>query len=109
VLISGKAEVLSETLAKHFECFGKPRTEIRAIDDELCHHSPASFWQLQVWPILPTDNLELEWIKKICLKHALPSPEGGGLNESIKFTSMDVWLAFKEWFYPNSTSNTSNN
>ena len=100
VVVSGKADVLNETLVTHFECFGKPRSEIRAIDDELCHHSPASFWQLKVWPIASTDNLELEWIKKMCLKHALPSPDGGGLNEYIKFTSMDTWKAFKDWFYP---------
>lgn len=98
--VSGKAEVLSKTLAEHFECFGKPRTEIRAIDDELCHHSPASFWQLKVWPIASTENLELEWIKKICLKDALPSLDGGGLNENIKFSYKDTWLAFKKWFYP---------
>ena len=61
IIVLGKADVLHETLVKHFECFGKPRSEIQAIDDELCHHSPASFWQLKVWPIASTENLELEW------------------------------------------------
>lgn len=103
--VSGKAEVLSKTLAEHFECFGKPRAQIRAIDDELCHHSPSSFWQLKVWPIADTENLELEWVKMICLKNALPSPDGGGLNESIKFTHHDNWLSFKQWFFPPSNSN----
>lgn len=93
--------MLSQTLMKHFECFGKPRSEIQAIDDELCHHSPASFWQLQVWPVEDNENLELEWIKKLCLKDALPSIDGGGLNESIKFTGMETWKDFKKWFYPN--------
>ena len=95
--------MLSERLIKHFECFGKKRSEIQAIDDELCHHSPASFWQFKVWPIASTEDLELEWIKKMCVKDALPSPDGGGLNESIKFTSMKTFNAFKKWFYPDNT------
>ena len=107
IIVSGKADVLHDTLITHFECFGKPRSEIRAIDDELCHHSPASFWQLKIWPIASTENLELEWIKKICLKASLPSPDadGDGLNESIKFTSMNTWTVFKDWFFPKNTDN----
>ena len=57
----------------HFECFGKPRSEIQAVDDLLCHHSPANFWQLQVWPIADNKSLELEWIKKVCVKDSLIS------------------------------------
>lgn len=54
-----------------------------------------------MWPIASTENLEIEWIKKICLKDALPSPDGPGLNENIKFTSVNNYKTFKTWFFPN--------
>ena len=97
----GKADILHKKLAEHFECFGKPRASIQAIDDELCHHSMASFWQLQVWPLNDTDNLEVEWAKKVCNKDAMHSPDGRGLNENITFTNKSNWIEFKKWLNPN--------
>ena len=100
-LFLGKADILHKTLADHFECYGKPRVSIQAIDDELCHHSMASFWQLQIWPLADSENLELEWAKKVCNKNSIRTPDGRGLNESIKFTQMSNWIEFKKWFNPN--------
>jgi len=99
-LFLGKADVLHETLAEHFECYGKPRPAIKAIDDELCHHSMASFWQLQIWPLADSENLELEWAKKICSKNSIHTPGGRGLNESVKFTQKSNWVEFKKWLNP---------
>ena len=45
----GKASVLHEELDKHFDCFSKKRKEIREIDDELCHHTEMSGWEINVW------------------------------------------------------------
>ena len=100
---SGKAKVLHAALAEHFECFGKPRSSIREIDDELCHHSMASQWQLKIWPLADSDNLEVEWAKKVCNKESLPSSpdDESGLNESIKFTHKHNWVEFKKWLNPN--------
>ena len=47
----GKASVLHIELCKHFDNFGKKREEIREIDDELCHHTDASGWEITVWPL----------------------------------------------------------
>ncbi len=41
--------MLHEELSKHFDCFNKKREEIREIDDELCHHTEMSGWDLTVW------------------------------------------------------------
>ena len=46
-MIVGKAEVLHEELVKHFDCFGKMRKEIREIDDELCHHTTSTEWEVR--------------------------------------------------------------
>ncbi|XP_065884485.1 uncharacterized protein [Dysidea avara] len=97
----GKADILHKTISEHFECYGKPRASIQAIDDELCHHSMASFWQLQIWPLADSENLELEWAKKVCSKNAIHTPDGHGLNESIKFTETSNWIEFKKWLNPN--------
>ena len=93
--------MLHTTLAEHFECFGKSKASIRVIDDELCHHSFASQWQLQIWPVPDSVNLEVEWAKKVCLKESLQSSDESGLNESIKFTHKDNWVDFKKWLNPN--------
>ena len=47
----GKANVLHVELCKHFENFAKKREDIREIDDELCHHTDASGWEITVWPL----------------------------------------------------------
>ena len=47
----GKADVLHVELCKHFDGFGKKREDIREIDDELCHHTDASGWEITVWPL----------------------------------------------------------
>ena len=96
----GKAKVLHATLAEHFECFGKPKASIREIDDELCHHTDAWDWQLEIWPLADFDNLEVEWAKKVCVKESLRSSDERGLNESIKFTHKDNWVKFKKWLNP---------
>ena len=43
----GKAEDLHEELMKLFDCFGKTRKEIREIDDELCHHTTSTGWEVR--------------------------------------------------------------
>ena len=47
----GKANVLHEEMTEHFDKFGKKRTEIREIDDELCHHTDMAGWEITVWPL----------------------------------------------------------
>lgn len=47
----GKAQVLHEELSKHFDQFEKKRRLIKAIDDELCHHTSIAGWDLVVWPL----------------------------------------------------------
>lgn len=100
-LYIGKAEVLFEELLKHFECFGKRRTEIREIDDELCHHTDISGWELKVWVINTNEDIEVEYGKKVIEYDALTSPSGIGINEHMTFTSMDTFDTFWEWLSPN--------
>ena len=38
---------------KHFDNFGKPRKQICEIDDELCHHTEASGWDVRYYVYLP--------------------------------------------------------
>ena len=47
----GKANILHIELSKHFENFGKKKEDIRQIDDELCHHTDASGWDITIWPL----------------------------------------------------------
>ena len=97
----GSAEVLSDALCKHFECFGKPRGEIGEIDDELCHHTDSSEWEITVWE-LQTQDLEVETAKKVIEQEALVTKESQkGLTEKINFTSMAAFDKFWEWFSPN--------
>ena len=96
----GKAEVLHKELCRHFDCFGKRREEIREIDDELCHHTDASGWDITVWPLGPLQNLEVEWSKKIIEHDSLQTKETG-LNHDMKFTSMTNFDLFWQWFSPN--------
>ena len=96
----GKAEVLHKELSLHFDCFGKPRGQIRGIDDELCHHTDAAGWSIMVWPLLEDQVLEVEWNKKIIEQGSLQSSEEVGMNE-LEFTSMDNWDKFGKWFWPN--------
>ncbi|KAL5460519.1 hypothetical protein EMCRGX_G033970 [Ephydatia muelleri] len=95
----GKAEVLHKELSLHFDCFGKPRGQIRGIDDELCHHTDAAGWSITVWPLLEDQVLEVEWNKKIIEQGSLQSSEEVGMNELV-FTSMDNWDKFEKWFWP---------
>jgi len=102
MFFTGKADVLHCTLAEHFECFGKPKASIREIDDELCHHTDAWDWHLEICPVDDCDNLEVEWAKKVCVKGSLQSLDNDiGLNKSIKFTHKDNWVKFKSWLNPN--------
>ena len=73
------------------------------IDDELCHHSMASQWQLKIWPLADSDNLEVEWAKEVYTKESLPSSpdDESGLNESINFTHKNNLVEFKKWLNPN--------
>ena len=43
----GKTDNLTEELTKHFESFGQKRHLIREIDDELCHHTDSSGWNVR--------------------------------------------------------------
>lgn len=45
----GKANILHVDLSKHFDCFGKSKRDIKEIDDELCHHTEMSGWEITVW------------------------------------------------------------
>ena len=38
---------------KHFDNFGKPRKQICEIDDELCHYTEASGWDVRYYLYLP--------------------------------------------------------
>ena len=38
---------------KHFDNFGKSRKQICEIDDELCHHTEASGWDVRYYLYLP--------------------------------------------------------
>lgn len=98
----GKAEVLHTEVMKHFECFDKKREEMREIDDELCHHTESSGWEISVWPLQPDQDLEAEWAKKIIENNSLSSrEESGKLNETLPFSSMNAVDKFWEWFSPN--------
>ena len=97
----GTANVLSDVLCKHFECFGKSRGEIREIDDELCHHTDSSGWEFTVWE-LQTQDLEVETAKKVIEQEALFSKESQkGLTEKLSITSMAAFDKLWEWFSPN--------
>ena len=95
----GKAEVLHKELSSHFDCFGKPRGQIRGIDDELCHHTNAAGWSITVWSLLEDQVLEVECNKKIIEQSSLQSSEEMGMNELV-FNSMDSWDKFEKWFWP---------
>ena len=97
----GKAKILHEDICKHFECFDKKRDEICEIDDELCHHTDSSGWEIIVWPLQPDQNLEVEWAKKIVEHEALTSKEETGLNEDMEFSSATAFDKFWDWFSPN--------
>lgn len=105
----GRAEVLHEELCKHFECFSKTREEIREVDDELCHHTGASGWELTVVPLEVGQSLEVEWAKKVVEHDALVQSKeeedeegrGHGQNEGLTFTAMKNFDSFWEWFSPN--------
>ncbi len=47
----GKAQELHVELSKHFDQFDKKSHMMRAIDDELCHHTSVAGWDLTIWPI----------------------------------------------------------
>ena len=97
----GTAKSLSDDLCKHFECFGKKRDEIREIDDELCHHTDSSEWEVTVWQ-LHSEDLEVECAKKVIELEALTSNETPkGLTEELRFTSMDRFDMLWDWFSPN--------
>lgn len=97
----GKASVLHVELCKHFDNFGKKRDEIREIDDELCHHTDASGWEITVWPLQAGEMLEVEWVKKVIQQDSLNSKEGSsGINEEITFSSMESLQKFWDWFSP---------
>ena len=97
----GKAKVLHDDICKHFECFDKKREEISEIDDELCHHTDMSGWEITVWPLQPDQNLEVEWAKKNIEHDALNSREERGLTEDMRFTSTTSFDKFWDWFAPN--------
>ena len=42
----GKADNVAEELMMHFESFGQKRHLIKEIDDELCHHTDSSGWNV---------------------------------------------------------------
>lgn len=99
-VFAGCANVLMHDLCKHFENFGKKREDIADVDDELCHHTECSEWEITVWPSQKTD-LEFECAKKIIELKALTSKETQkGLNEKLCFTTMKSFDKLWEWFSP---------
>lgn len=94
------ANLLKDDICQHFESFGKRPEEITAIDDELCHHTECSEWEITVWPH-QADDLEFEYAKKIIELNALSSKESQkGLTEKLRFTSMRSFNRFWDWFSP---------
>jgi len=79
----------------------REQEEICEIDDELCHHTDSSGWEITVWPLQPDQNLEVEWAKKNIEHDALNSREEKGLTEDMKFTSISNFDKFWDWFAPN--------
>ncbi|XP_064404262.1 uncharacterized protein LOC135349648 [Halichondria panicea] len=97
----GKAHVLHEELSKHFDCFNKKREEIREIDDELCHHTEMSGWDLTVWVLEDEDDLDVECGKKSIEHNALVSKDGNGITEEMSFGNRGAFDKFWDWFMPN--------
>lgn len=97
----GSANILKNDICKHFESFGKKKEDIASIDDELCHHTECSEWEITIWQ-LQTQHLEFECAKKIIELNALTSKEmQKGLTETLCFTSMHSFDLLWEWFCPN--------
>ena len=96
----GVTNIFKDDICKHFECFGKQRSEINNIEDELCHHTYCSEWEFSVWPLLEGD-LEVECAKKIIELESLASKaKQNGLNKKLYFTSSNSFDKFWEWFCP---------
>ena len=75
---------------------------MREIDDELCHHTDSSGWEISVWPLQLDQVLEVEWAKKIIEHDSLVATVAEkGLNEGMSFSSMKNFDSFWEWFSPN--------
>lgn len=92
--------MLSDTICKHFENFGKKREDISSVDDELCHHTDSTEWEVRVWTSQPND-LEFDCAKKIIEQNALSSKDTQiGLNDKLHFSTMDEFERFWEWFSP---------
>ena len=97
----GSAKVLKDDICKHFESFGKKREHIANVDDELCHHTECSEWEITIWPPQTTD-LEFECAKKVIELNAMTSTEiQSGLTDVLCFTSMGSFDKLWEWFSPN--------
>ena len=96
----GSANILSDEVCKHFENFGKKREDLTSIDDELCHHTECSEWEIRVWTP-QSRNLECECAKKIIELNTLSSKETQrGLNEKLSFSTMEGFDKLWEWFSP---------
>lgn len=94
------ANILKDDVCQHFESFGKRPEDISTIDDELCHHTECSEWDITVWPH-PADDLEFECAKKIIELKALPSKKNQkGLTEKLCFTTMGSFNRLWDWFSP---------
>ena len=96
----GSANTLKSDICKHFESFGKKREDITSIDDELCHHTECSMWEIIILQIQSHD-LEFECAKKVIELNSLTSKDRQkGLNEQLRFTSMQSFDRLWEWFCP---------
>ena len=71
------------------------------IDDELCHHTECSEWEIRIWTPQSND-LQYECAKKIIEMNTLTSKNTqNGLTEKLSFTTMESFDKLWEWFSPN--------
>ncbi|XP_062510015.1 uncharacterized protein LOC134186111 [Corticium candelabrum] len=91
----GGARILHKELGGHFLTWDKTH---KSRFDEECYEVPGFVdWQLEVTPLSPTQNLNVERAKKILSNNAL-KPDG--LNEEMVFDNNEEWTEFITWLLP---------
>ena len=90
----GAAHVLHKELAGHFLTWDKPH---KSRFDRECYEVPRFVdWDVKVFPISPTQNLNVERAKKILALNAL---QPNGLNEEMVFGGVEEWTQFTGWLF----------
>ena len=92
----GLSPDLSRTLCGlFFQLYQKERSELSPLEVELKFFSPLTAdWDIQVWSTDPKE-LVLERAKKIVEFKTLKPL---GLNNTLKFTTKEMWEEFIGWF-----------